>query len=488
MVLFFVLIGLIVISYVWLVIDYLFLTKRIKSYPEIEELVNNFGKEQSNNDGEKLKWTLLNSKIENEGTKQKKRYFSYYAISGIVFGVLDILCIIVFVFLPVDFTSRVLGVLYALLNMMFLWGIKISPFLHYHNIHHFTKKVDTFVFGIIYAQGKMYENIKFIANEMIAYVAGMVFFAIYVWICAAIPETIFARGFSYLLGAILLYHFVVNGLIAWLVSWRTKKDFAYWYEECRNTSYIIFLTFYMFGLIERISMSDNNGFVYIEAFGVLYLIDTYFDKLKATREKYVGIHSNLVNETKEKIKIEEEKMTENKGDIEVTEEFIGDIEVNETVMYEYYEIVTREYQNEITKKQSFDTRAGYLITILSALFVFFFQTISIRDIIVLFEQALTFIVFLKIICGIGFYFLFVITFTSIVNILTAKRQDVFNVEEINYSYLVENRNNGLEKIIKTYREIIIQQRQLNRDRAKWLKKALYCTFGLVLTIIMYISL
>ena len=105
----------------------------------------------------------------------------------------------------------------------------------------------------------------------------------------------------------------------------------------------------------------------------------------------------------------------------------------------------------------------------------------------LFNQALTFTLLIKIISGIMIYVLFALIFIAIIKTIATKH-DNFDVTNINESLLVENKIDAVARLIFTYSSIIKQHREINESRARWYKIALYATFGLLISTIIYMSL
>lgn len=166
------------------------------------------------------------------------------------------------------------------------------------------------------------------------------------------------------------------------------------------------------------------------------------------------------------------------------------ISTENTAIVEYLDVVKTEYQIERDKKQNFDTRAGLIITLLGAICIFLFEKINLKDIFspILTQTPLTFILLLKILSGLIVYFGFGYTVLMTIKTINIKSQHNFEVKNINESLLVEQRLVGLCKIISTYRDIILQHRELNEKRAKAFKNSIYGISVTLFSIIIYISL
>lgn len=164
------------------------------------------------------------------------------------------------------------------------------------------------------------------------------------------------------------------------------------------------------------------------------------------------------------------------------------IDINETAIIEYLNIVKNEYDIERSKKQSFENRAGLILALLSAICVFLFEHIRLSDIILLMNMQLSFAEFFKIISGILVYISFVFTIIMIIKIISVKQYDNFEVKDIDEELISEQRISALCRIVFTYKSIILQHREMNEIRAKNFKNSLYGIFTILITIIIYITL
>jgi hypothetical protein len=156
------------------------------------------------------------------------------------------------------------------------------------------------------------------------------------------------------------------------------------------------------------------------------------------------------------------------------------IDVSETPIIEYLEIVKDEYEIERNKKQSFENRAGLILALVGAICIFVFEKVKLNDVISLMSKNLTFFIFLKIVSGVSVYVGFAITMIMILRTITVQKQDNFEVKSIDESLITENRTIALCRVIFTYRDIIIQHRTLNEKRAKSFR---WCLYGLSLTLV-----
>ena len=164
------------------------------------------------------------------------------------------------------------------------------------------------------------------------------------------------------------------------------------------------------------------------------------------------------------------------------------IDINDTAIVEYLEIVRSEYENERNKKQSFENRAGFIMALLGAICIFLFEKVKLQEIIPLMEESLTFLKLSKIISGLEVYVCFAFTIIMLILTIIVKEHDNFEVKNIDESLLVEKRLTALCKLILTYKSIIIQHRELNEKRAVAFRRSLYGICITLVSIIIYISL
>lgn len=164
------------------------------------------------------------------------------------------------------------------------------------------------------------------------------------------------------------------------------------------------------------------------------------------------------------------------------------VDINNTAILEYFDIVKNEYAIEREKKQSFENRAGLLMALLGVLCIFLFEKIQLQDVFSSMTTPLTFVQFIKIFSGLSVYIFFILTLIMIIFTIIVKPHYNFDVKNIDEFKLGEPRISALSKIILLYRRIIIQHRDLNEKRAKTFRRSLYSIGVTIISIIFYISL
>ncbi|MCU7206560.1 MAG: hypothetical protein ACLRLE_03860 [Turicibacter sp.] len=161
---------------------------------------------------------------------------------------------------------------------------------------------------------------------------------------------------------------------------------------------------------------------------------------------------------------------------------------NQTAIEEYFDIVKSEYDNERNKKQSFENRAGLLLALIAAFCAFILENVKIVEVLSLMNSTVVFFGGIKIISGVVVYIGIAVTLINIFKVINVKKHDNFEVKDINEVLLVEPRIIALCKIIFTYRDIIIQHRTLNEERAKNFRNAVYGVSVMMLFTVLYLAI
>lgn len=164
------------------------------------------------------------------------------------------------------------------------------------------------------------------------------------------------------------------------------------------------------------------------------------------------------------------------------------INIDDTAIIEYFDIIKKEYEIERNKKQSFENRAGLILALLGAICIFLFENIELKFIISLMNSQMNFLDFIKILSGLVVYIGFIFTIIMIIKTITINQHNNFEVKSINEELLSEQRITSLCRIIFTYRDIILQHREMNEERAKTFRKSLYGISITLIAIIIYVAI
>lgn len=162
-------------------------------------------------------------------------------------------------------------------------------------------------------------------------------------------------------------------------------------------------------------------------------------------------------------------------------------DINEVSIVECLDIIRSEYEIERNKKQSFDNRAGLLITIIAAVCIFVLKDISLKDIGILMKAPLTFPLLVKILAGINLYLSFIITVIAVLFVICTRQYDNMEVASFNEKLYFQPKRECLTRLIIAYRDIIVQHRKINKRVAIALKIAIVGVVTIFISIAFYIN-
>lgn len=146
----------------------------------------------------------------------------------------------------------------------------------------------------------------------------------------------------------------------------------------------------------------------------------------------------------------------------------------------YFELIKNEYNNERNRKQSLETKSGIMITVIITMATVIFNKIKFKDIFVLFSLPLTFYLLIKIIIGLLIYLSFFLCIFFLFKTLYTASYATFNVDNISSQTLGNLENIALGNIIIDYKNIIVENRNINDKKAKAFECAI--TFMIICSI------
>lgn len=170
------------------------------------------------------------------------------------------------------------------------------------------------------------------------------------------------------------------------------------------------------------------------------------------------------------------------------EEQILKIPIDETSALDCLDVMKQEYERERNKRQSFETRAGLIITILAALCIFIFDRVNISDIIHLMTAPCSFLVFARILSGWTIYISFILSLYFVVKTVKVKEYCNLDVLAINEYFMGKPRIQGVIELTNAYRKITAQHRSVNNINAQSLQRSIFWVSIAILAIIIYINL
>lgn len=222
-------------------------------------------------------------------------FFVWYFISGFVFIVLNI---VVFSLSLCNLTGEKLKIciIFCVINIFVLWIFKLSSIFHLWGLNRFAYTIDNVVNAIFSPDGKINEFIYKKIVKFFLYIIDFFVFVLFFKYSNSIIRHYTDVDFLMEFFELAFYQYVLGTIITFCISkicWKKCKnnhrfkDFptvhTYYNEIFKNTTYLVLLTLYIFNKYVQILSADGTYNINrIEAIGALFLLDTYFDKNKAT--------------------------------------------------------------------------------------------------------------------------------------------------------------------------------------------------------------
>lgn len=154
----------------------------------------------------------------------------------------------------------------------------------------------------------------------------------------------------------------------------------------------------------------------------------------------------------------------------------------------YLEVLKKEYDLELAKKQSLETRAGFIFAFIATISTFLFDKVKLNFLLYTVTTVQSLIINLKVIAGLGIYLTLGFIIYKTIKIITAGNHNAFNIDLITDERFSERHKDELMIIIQTYKDIIAQHRSRNEERAKFLTYTLYAILILLILIAIYFSI
>lgn len=154
-------------------------------------------------------------------------------------------------------------------------------------------------------------------------------------------------------------------------------------------------------------------------------------------------------------------------------------ELKETIAAECLDILLREYEMERGKRQSFENRAGIIMAVLAALYVFVLERIP------LFGGEFSSI--LKVISCSFAYVSFFASLLYAIDTIAIRTYQNFAVEEVKEWLIGKQPLTGIVYLIQEYRGIIEQHREQNMSAARSLMRSMICLCILLVAVVVYMN-
>lgn len=500
-----------IILFVYPFADIFLLRKTITQLQKVAPCIINYTDKINTQDITTLRdiFTYMSPKLIKEHFTSKKEYLTYkysfyffiwYFFNGFITIILNI--IVLFLSLHNLSNSKLeICLFFCVINICILWILKLSSIFHLWGLNRLAYTIDTIINAIFSPNGKINEIIYKIYIKILLYIIDLLAFLLFFKYSNIIIQRYTNVDFLIEFAELIFYQYVLGKITSFCISkiyWKKGNNshkfnnfqtlLTYYNDIFKNTTYLVLLTIYIMSkYVQILSLDTQYAYNLIEAIGALFLLDTYFEKNKATDSRILSEYTHFKEHTQQAQR-KETKMETNDIMSSNKKMAFPKIDIKNTAIPEYLEVVKSEYEIERNKKQSFETRSGLLLTLLGTIMIFYFQSIKLIDIFILFSKPLTFTLLVKIISGCSIYGTFVFTLIAIINTISAKKHDNFETNGINEQLLMEDRTNAMTRLILTYRKIINQHRISNEKRAKWYIASLRSMLLLLLSTILYISL
>lgn len=154
----------------------------------------------------------------------------------------------------------------------------------------------------------------------------------------------------------------------------------------------------------------------------------------------------------------------------------------------YLDILLKEYEMERNKKQSLETRAGLVITILCALSVFIFDKVPLSDLVNYSKNLpFTFLTFLKTLIGYLVYISYGIALGFSMNVIGINI--LYDIKlDWKSETLYQDKNTTITTFVHQYLQVVLKNRKVNNLKARRLPKAYISSISTITLIILFKTL
>lgn len=174
---------------------------------------------------------------------------------------------------------------------------------------------------------------------------------------------------------------------------------------------------------------------------------------------------------------------------EIDEQRISDKTLYDlTSISECLTVSMHEYGIERNKKDSFDNRAGLIITVLLAIVLAIHDKISFRITFAKLNDPLTFILFLEIITTIFIYLFLTVSLYYAIRIIIVKPINNFNISTLNTDFISQTKMEGVPKLHERYLNLTLRHRNKNNKFAEQLRKSQIFMIVCIVLIIIYLNI
>ncbi|MGV8148962.1 MAG: hypothetical protein ACLKAK_10020 [Alkaliphilus sp.] len=153
---------------------------------------------------------------------------------------------------------------------------------------------------------------------------------------------------------------------------------------------------------------------------------------------------------------------------------------NLTSISECLMVAMHEYDIERNKKQSFDNRAGIIITVFAAIGIAIYNKIPVAEIIEKMLQPLTFLMLLQIFLGCIVYLSLITSLFFAVQIIAVRSSENFDIMVINDEFISSAKINSVTKLLEIYLNLVRIRRSKNE---MIVNKLIYSQWAMIISIV-----
>lgn len=160
---------------------------------------------------------------------------------------------------------------------------------------------------------------------------------------------------------------------------------------------------------------------------------------------------------------------------------------NETAIVEIFESLRAEYQSERTKKNSFETRAGFIIAFLGVILVSIIEKVPPSIISYVLNDAVQRSIVIKFVLVAGIYGLLFVTTYMAFKTIDSKQYSSIDVSKFDEKFYKKNHYDACKILAGSYKSCIMQYRTVNEKNGKYLRKSIKClVFTIILSVIYFL--
>lgn len=159
-----------------------------------------------------------------------------------------------------------------------------------------------------------------------------------------------------------------------------------------------------------------------------------------------------------------------------------------TSITECLSVSMHEYDIERNKKESFDNRAGLIITVLLAIILAIYDKIPLRQVILDMKSPLTFIILIKIVITTLIYAFLIIALYYSIRIISIKAAENFDITVIDNDLIGAAKIDSVSKLLEIYLNLTKTHRMKNENTAMQLARSQKAMIVSVILIIINLNL